>query len=90
MQRSWTLALGSLLIATLTVVAWRIAVPGLGPVISTADLERTDGGTRLRLRWAYQGASPAAVGEVARFRAARERAIERLARVVAGALPVVE
>ena len=36
-------------------VAWRLAVPGVGPVAATADLEPTDGGTRLRLRWADLG-----------------------------------
>ncbi len=36
-------------------VAWRLSVPGVGPVAATADLEPTDGGTRLRLRWALRG-----------------------------------
>jgi hypothetical protein len=31
-------------------IAWRLAVPGLGPVSATADLDPVDGGTRLRLR----------------------------------------
>lgn len=40
-------------------VAWRLAVPGVGPVAATADLDFTDRGTRLRIRWAYQGGTPA-------------------------------
>ena len=36
-------------------VGWRIAVPALGPVGATADLEPVAGGTRLTVRWAYQG-----------------------------------
>ena len=60
-------------------VAWRLAVPGVGPVAATADLEPTEDGTRLRLRWAYEGAAAAdaaavaadAGGEGGRLRAAR-------------------
>jgi uncharacterized protein YndB with AHSA1/START domain len=71
-------------------VAWRLAVPGIGPVAATADLDPTEGGTRLRLRWAYQGGSPADAGAVERMRVDKEAAYERLATVIAGALPVVE
>ncbi len=45
-------------------VGWRIAVPALGPVGVTADLEPVAGGTHLTVRWAYQGegeADPLAV-----------------------------
>jgi len=71
-------------------VAWRLAVPGVGPVASTADLEATEDGTRLRLRWAYQGASPADTAAIERMRVEKEAAHGRLAAVVAGALPVLE
>jgi len=71
-------------------VAWRLAVPGVGPVAATADLDPTDGGTRLRLRWAYQGSVPADVGAVERMRADKEAAYARLATVIAGELPVLE
>lgn len=72
-------------------VAWRLAVPGLGPIAATAELDAVDGGTRLRIRWAYQGAPSAADPiELARIRADREAAYGRLATVIAGALPVVE
>jgi hypothetical protein len=69
-------------------VAWRLAVPGLGPVAATADLERADRGTRLRLRWAYLGDSPADGAEVERVRANKETALRRLARVIAKSMPV--
>lgn len=39
-------------------VAWRLAVPELGPVAAVADLEPGGGGTRLRVRWACLGDSP--------------------------------
>jgi uncharacterized protein YndB with AHSA1/START domain len=71
-------------------VAWRLAVPGVGPVAATADLDPTEGGTRLRLRWAYQGGTPADAGAVDRMRMDKEAAYARLATVLAGVLPVVE
>jgi uncharacterized protein YndB with AHSA1/START domain len=71
-------------------VAWRLAVPGVGPVAATADLDPTASGTRLRLRWAYQGGTPPDPGAVEQMRADREAAYARLAAVIAGALPVVE
>jgi len=71
-------------------VGWRLAVPGLGPFIATADLEAVDGGTQLRLRWAQQGDLPVKVGEIRRIRAEKEAALGRLATVIAGALPVIE
>ena len=71
-------------------VAWRLAVPGVGPVAATADLDPAVDGTRLRLRWAYLGDPPADAEEVERIRADKEAAYARLATIVAGALPVVE
>jgi hypothetical protein len=71
-------------------VAWRLAVPGVGPVAATADLDPTDSGTRLRLRWAYQGGAPADPGAIDQMRIDKEAAYARLATVIAGALPVVE
>jgi hypothetical protein len=65
-------------------------VPGVGPVAATAELDPTEGGTRLRLRWAYQGGAPADEGAVERMRVDKEAAYSRLATVIAGALPVVE
>ncbi len=71
-------------------VGWRLAVPTLGPVAATADLEAADGGTRLRLRWAYQGEPAADPAEVRRVREEREAAIGRLTRIVASSLPVID
>ena len=71
-------------------VAWRLAVPGVGPVAATADLEPTEGGTRLRLRWAYEGAAGADAAAVQRMRGEKEAAYGRLATVISGALPVIE
>jgi hypothetical protein len=70
-------------------VAWRLAVPGLGPVAASADLEPTHGGTRLRLRWGSDGAaadSKAFEG----IRREKEAAYGRLATVITGELPVIE
>jgi len=64
-------------------VAWRLAVPGVGPVAATADLDPTDGGTRLRIRWAYQGGVSADPDAVERLRADKVAAYARLADVVA-------
>lgn len=71
-------------------VAWRLAVADVGPVAATADLDPTEGGTRLRLRWAYLGGPLADAGAVERMRVDKEAAYARLATVIAGALPVVE
>ena len=71
-------------------VGWRLAIPGVGPVAATADLDATESGTRLRVRWAYQGGSPVDTGAVEQLRAEKEAAYARLATVIAGALPVVE
>jgi len=71
-------------------IAWRLTVPGVGPVAAIADLEPTEGATHLRLRWAYLGGVPADAGAVEHMRVDREAAYARLATVIAGALPVVE
>jgi uncharacterized protein YndB with AHSA1/START domain len=71
-------------------VAWRLAVAGLGPFAAAAELDPKDAGTRLRLRWAYQGTSQADSDEVERMRADKEEAFRRLATIIAGTLPVIE
>lgn len=71
-------------------VAWRLAVPGVGPVAATADLDPIESGTRVRLRWAYQGGIPADAGAVEQMRMEKLAAYARLATVIADALPVVE
>ena len=71
-------------------IAWRLAVPGLGPVAATADLDPIPDGTRLRLRWAYRGEAPADTDEVERMRIEKEAAFGRLVTIIAGKLSVVE
>ena len=70
-------------------VAWRLAVPGLGPVAAIADLDAADVGTRLRLRWAYLGSPTAEGAEMERIRIDKEAAYARLSTLIAGSLPVV-
>jgi hypothetical protein len=65
-------------------VGWRLAVPGLGPIAAVADLEPAAPGTRLHVRWAYQGGPPAAQADVERVRAERSAAYARLATVLEG------
>ncbi|HEY6057188.1 MAG TPA: SRPBCC family protein, partial [Candidatus Limnocylindrales bacterium] len=65
-------------------VGWQLAVPALGPVVATADLEAVRGGTRIRVRWQYQGESPIDAADLRRIRADREAALGRLGSVVAG------
>jgi uncharacterized protein YndB with AHSA1/START domain len=71
-------------------VAWRLVVPGIGPVVATADLEPVAGGTSLRSRWAVPDRSQVDVHEMERLRLEKDAAFARLATVIAGALPVVE
>jgi len=71
-------------------VGWRLAVPGLGPVEATADLDAVHDGTRLRLRWAHHGGAIDTSVEIGRIRAERRAAFGRLERVIAGSLPVIE
>jgi hypothetical protein len=71
-------------------VAWRLAVPGVGPVAATADLDPTDDGTRLRLRWGFEGAVAVDATAFQRMQGEKRAAYARLATVVAGALPVVQ
>lgn len=71
-------------------VGWRLVVAGLGPVAATADLDVVDRGTRLRLRWEYAGEPPVDPEQARQVRADREAAIKRLARTVAGALPIID
>ena len=71
-------------------VAWRVAVPGLGSVGTTADVEPGDSGTRIRRRWARLGEPRADPAETERYRADRAAAFKRLTRALAGAASVIE
>jgi uncharacterized protein YndB with AHSA1/START domain len=71
-------------------IAWRLAVPGIGPAAATADLEPSDGGTRLRLRWAYEGGPAADPASLQKVRQEKEAAYGRLLTIIAGAPPVIQ
>jgi hypothetical protein len=71
-------------------VGWRLVVPSIGPVVATADLEPMADGTRIRLRWEYEGTPPVDAAAVRAVRGEKEAAFDRLTRIVAGALPVIE
>jgi hypothetical protein len=68
-------------------VAWRLAVPGLGPVKATADLEPVEDGTRIRIRWAYVGDPPADGAAVERIRTDKQAAYGRLAATITRRVP---
>jgi hypothetical protein len=70
-------------------VGWQVAVPSVGPVAATADIEAIAGGTRVRLRWEYQGERPLNGAAIQRIRAEKAAAFTRLTRIVSGALPVI-
>ena len=61
---------------------WRLTVPSIGAVDATADLEPIDGGTRVRLRWAVRSADSPVAADIARVRAERRAALDRLAQVL--------
>ncbi|MGH2477606.1 MAG: DUF2652 domain-containing protein, partial [Candidatus Limnocylindrales bacterium] len=71
-------------------VGWRLAVPGLGPVIASADLEAATNGTHLRLRWSSHAEPGPSAESLARVRLEREAAYRRLVDVIAGTSPAVE
>lgn len=60
-------------------VGWRLAVPGVGPVDATVDLDAVDSGTRVRLRWAAGGPGPADTGRIALIAREKRAALDRLA-----------
>ena len=66
---------------------YRLAVPDLGPVEATYDLEAVGAATRVRLRWAAAGSKRPADGAVDVERGSREAGLRRLASVLA--LPVI-
>ena len=69
-------------------VAWRLVVPGIGPVAATADLSVVGAGTRLRQRWTSLAEATVEPAHARRFRADKEAAASRLASVAAGPVPV--
>jgi uncharacterized protein YndB with AHSA1/START domain len=67
-------------------VGYRLAVPDLGPVEATYDLEAAEAATRVRLRWAASGPS-VDDGAIARLRDEKIEGLRRLAAVLA--IPMV-
>ena len=63
-------------------IGYRLAVPGVGPIDATYDLEAADGGTVVRLRWAAPADTEVAEPTPTRLRSERKTALERLARIV--------
>ena len=65
-------------------IGWRLAVPEVGPVSATVDLEPVETGTHLRVRWDYQGDPSIDPATVQRIREQRAAALGRLVRVLEG------
>jgi hypothetical protein len=62
-------------------VGRRIAVPGLGPVEATADLETVADGTQVTLSWSLADGNSPPVEQVERLRREKEEALQRLIRM---------
>ena len=55
--------------------------PDVGPVDATYDLQETEAGTSLRLRWAAAGSATPDAATIARLQRDRRAALDRLANV---------
>ena len=64
-------------------VGWRLAVPDVGPVLATVDLDPIDDTTRIRLRWEGPAEPAPDAAVIERIRADKEAAFARLVRVLA-------
>ncbi len=71
-------------------IGWRLAVPAIGPIAATLDLDSVDGGTDVRLRWSYLGDGRADPSRIATVRAEKEAAFGRLRRAVAATTATTE
>ena len=60
---------------------WRLAVPGIGPVEATLDLERVDHGTRIRVQWSVASDTVPEPSVIDRAMAERTAALDRLAAI---------
>lgn len=63
-------------------VGYRLAVPRVGPLVATYDLEPAGGGTRARLRWAAADPSATSRPDSARFRRSKRASVRRLERLL--------
>jgi hypothetical protein len=71
-------------------IAYRLTVPGIGPVEATVDLEPEGGATVVRMRWARPDRIDVDPDVVARLAAERRASLGQLARVVGGRLPMAD
>jgi uncharacterized protein YndB with AHSA1/START domain len=62
-------------------IGWRVAVPEVGPVEATVDLDPVAPGTRVRLRWTVD--APVGASTFAAVERDKRAALRRLARIVA-------
>jgi hypothetical protein len=65
-------------------IGWRLAVPGVGPVEATVDLEPDDRGTLLTLRWTIDSSTPTDPDTVAGLVEEKRASIARLERALDG------
>lgn len=74
-------------------IGYRLAVPGIGPIEATYDLEPVETGTHVRLRWAASRETPIDHATIARAGRERRAALGRLARLLSrtsAAIPAQE
>ena len=74
-------------------IGWRLAVPVVGPVGATVDLESVEDGTRVQLRWIRGGPGPADRDTFAAIASGKRAALDRLATLLEahdGAMPAQE
>jgi len=70
-------------------VGWRLAVPALGPVAATVDIEPVGRGSHVRVRWERQG-QPVLDPALAAVRRERTAAFDRLRALLDTVQPVIE
>jgi hypothetical protein len=71
-------------------IAYRLVVPGIGPVESTVDIEASGTGTIVRSRWARPEGSVVEAGVLARIGEERRTGLERLTRLLEGRLVMAD
>ncbi len=69
-------------------VGWRLAVPDVGPVEATLDLDPVTDGTRVHMRWVAPADAQVDPQVAGRLVAQKHAALRRLARVLEGTLVV--
>ena len=64
-------------------IGWRLAIPDVGSVLSSVDLDPVAGGTRVHIRWTVASPGPGATGDLAPVGHEKRAALDRLATVLA-------